>query len=45
VKKEIQGRHKAYARDALQHDPGLKGLKAILEAKREEDGAKLLFFD
>jgi len=45
LKKEIQERHKAYAQDAIQHDPGVKGLKVILGEKKGVEVAKLLFFD
>lgn len=45
LKREIQERHKAYAREAIKHDPGVKGLKAILGEKKGTEVAKLLFFD
>jgi hypothetical protein len=45
LKREIQERHKAYAQDAIQHDPGVKGLKTILGGKKGIEVANLLFFD
>ena len=45
LKREIQEKQKAYAKDASVHDPGVKGLKTILGGKKGIEVANLLFFD
>jgi hypothetical protein len=45
LKREIQEKQKAYAKDAIVHDPGVKGLKTILGGKKGIEVANLLFFD